>query len=218
MLSHSLHDAALQQLLDAVNACGATSAAGQRLREFLRLHGLLGGAELVELVEKGVIDAPGAHVNAASVDVRLGGEFLFETTPPIGALDVDLATKAEPQFTAIRAGENQPVYACPGEFFLAHTVETLALPDDVSCLFLLRSSCARAGLEHSQAGFGDAGFHGQLTLELKNILQYHRLVLRPGMRIGQLVFLRHADSGERSYRLKGRYGGQTGVQVSKGTA
>ena len=61
-------------------------------------------------------------------------------------------------------------------------------------------------------------FHGQLTLELKNILQHHRLALRPGMRIGQIVFLRHADAGERSYRLKGRYGGQTGVQPSKGVA
>lgn len=203
-----------RDMLELLEVVGPDSLLARQLRGHLGAHGLIGGEELVRLVEGGVIDADPAHINAASVDVRLGQEFLFES----GSGTVDLATKAEPGFDKVVVGEGDPVYVSPGEFFLAHAVETLALPDDVSCLFLLRSSCARAGLEHSQAGFGDAGFHGQLTLELKNILQHHRLALRPGMRIGQILFLRHADAGERSYRLKGRYGGQTGVQVSKGTA
>ena len=204
----------IKDLLELLDLLGHDHSLTKQIASRLGAYSLLGGDQLAALVEQGVIDAPEEHINAASIDVRLGREFLFES----GSGTVDLATKAEPGFDKVVAGEGDPVYVSPGEFFLGHLVEQLALPDDVSCLFLLRSSCARAGLEHSQAGFGDAGFHGQLTLELKNILQHHRLALRPGMRIGQIIFLRHADAGERSYRLKGRYGGQTGVQPSKGVA
>lgn len=183
----------------------------------LAARSLIGGEELARLLEDGVIDADPKHVNAASIDVRLGSEFFFEDDAGFGFLAADLSKK-DPRlaFRRLEARAEDRIDLEPGEFFLAHTRETLALPDDVSCLFLLRSSCARAGLEHSQAGFGDAGFTGQLTLELKNITRHHVLYLRPGMRIGQILFLRHAHAGERSYRHKGRYGGQAGVQVSKG--
>lgn len=205
-----------RDMLELLEVVGPDSLLARQLRGHLGAHGLIGGGELVRLVESGVIDADPAHINAASIDVRLGGEFFFEDDT--GLCSVDLPKKDELAFERLQAAEGEAVFVQPGEFFLTHTVETLALPDDISCLFLLRSSCARAGLEHSQAGFGDAGFHGQLTLEFKNITRYHRMALRPGMRIGQILFLRHADAGERSYRLKGRYGGQTGVQVSKGAA
>jgi len=206
----------IRDALEMLEMLGPDHSLTKQIASRLGAYSLLGGDQLAAMVEQGVIDAPEEHINAASIDVRLGREFLFESNARPGT--VDLSTKAEPAFERVTAGVGEPVYVQPGEFFLGHLVEQLALPDDVSCLFLLRSSCARAGLEHSQAGFGDAGFHGQLTLALKNILQHHRLALRPGMRIGQIVFLRHADAGERSYRLKGRYGGQTGVQPSKGVA
>lgn len=206
----------IKELLEVLDLLGPDHSLLKEVATRMGAHSLLGGKALDRLVEAGAIgDVPPGHINAASIDVRLGREFFFEM-PEGRSAAVDLAEKAELSWERVTAGVGDPVHVNPGEFFLAHLVEPLALPDDVSCLFLLRSSCARAGLEHSQAGFGDAGFHGQLTLELKNITQYHRLILRPGMRIGQIVFFRHADAGERSYRLRGRYGGQTGVQPSKG--
>lgn len=200
----------------------------------LSSKGLLGGRSLEKLVKEGVIrGVPPAHINGASVDVRLGSEFYFESyhfkesysgDPEVGPLGVisptvvDLSAKDEIEWTKIHANPGERIYIQPGQFFLTHTEEMLDLPDDVSSLFLLRSSCARAGLEHSQAGFGDAGFTGQLTLEMKNITEHQTLVLQPGMRIGQILFFRHDHVGDRSYRLKGRYGGQNGVQVSKGAS
>ena len=159
----------IKDLLELLDLLGHDHSLTKQIASRLGAYSLLGGDQLAALVEQGVIDAPEEHINAASIDVRLGREFLFES----GSGTVDLATKAEPGFDKVVAGEGDPVYVSPGEFFLGHLVEQLALPDDVSCLFLLRSSCARAGLEHSQAGFGDAGFHGQLTLELKNLSLIH---------------------------------------------
>ncbi len=51
-----------------------------------------------------------------------------------------------------------------------------------------RSTCARLGLEsHLSAGFGDYGFGGAFTLELSLHLPFP-LLLRAGMRIGQVAF------------------------------
>lgn len=51
-----------------------------------------------------------------------------------------------------------------------------------------RSTLARLGiLTHVSAGFGDVGFKGAFTLEIKNLSPHH-IVLRQGMRIGQVYF------------------------------
>ena len=75
----------------------------------------------------------------------------------------------------------------PGEFILAHTAETITIPDDCSAMVLLRSSAARAGYEHSLAGWCDPGFSGQITLELRNNLRFRHLPVSAGLRLCQLV-------------------------------
>ena len=64
----------------------------------------------------------------------------------------------------------------------------------------------------------DPGWHGsQLTLELHNTLQYHSVLLRPNLRIGQMMFYRcETVPKERSYATVGRYNHQSGVVASKG--
>jgi len=64
----------------------------------------------------------------------------------------------------------------------------------------------------------DAGWHGSsLTLELKNVSRYHKLIIRPGMPIGQMVFFRHKPvRHDQSYAVKGRYNNQKEVTESKG--
>jgi len=64
----------------------------------------------------------------------------------------------------------------------------------------------------------DPGWHNStLTMELRNNLGYTRLLLTPGMRIGQLVFWRGDPvPGVASYRTRGRYNNQSGAQGSKG--
>lgn len=185
---------------------------------------LLGSKELHAMIEAGYIDALHENVNAASIDVRLGHDFWVEMPPPSGGGIVDLSKKEQVKFERYGLGmydntalERRSMVLKPGRFCLAHTVETFNLPDDISGLFILRSSMARNGLEHMQAGWADAGFSdAQLTLELKNELEHHSLLLRPGMRIGQMVFWKHSKSGKDSYALKGSYNGQKLVKLSNG--
>lgn len=67
-----------------------------------------------------------------------------------------------------------------------------------------RSTCGRLGLaSHVTAGFGDYGFKGAFTLELVNHAPY-AILLRPGMRIGQVAFEEVSEPAE-DYR--GAYSG-----------
>jgi len=168
---------------------------------------LLAHKELLQLISDGVISALPENVNAASIDVRLGTQFVVEEGHR--GLMVDLFEKEMP---AMRIVEGDSFVLHPGEFALAHTIERFNLPDDLSCWFTLKSSAARAGLDHSEAGWAEAGFHGaNLTMELRNNLRGHPLKLRAGMKIGQMVFFRHKPAGEGSYKIKGQYNGGLGV-------
>jgi dCTP deaminase len=91
------------------------------------------------------------------------------------------------------------------------------MPDDVCGQFALKSSLARAGFEHLMAGWIDPGFNSSvLTLEIKNARQYHAIPMWPGMRIGQIIFMRMASKPDVSYRDCGRYNSDKTVQESKG--
>jgi dCTP deaminase len=106
----------------------------------------------------------------------------------------------------------------PGEFVLASTREVFNLPDDLACEFKLKSSLARAGLQHAVAGWADPGFHNSvLTLELSNSLRAHWLRLTPGQPIGQLVFFRGEPvPADRSYAARGQYCNDRQTTASKG--
>lgn len=179
---------------------------------------LLAAPELRKFINEGNLDAFIENVNASSVDVTLGNEFQIERWTREQE-PVDLSVKgASIALSTLRIIPEDGHYDLdPGEFVLAHTRETFNLPDTYSGLFILRSSMARNGLDHLQAGWADAGFHGaHLTLELKNETRYHKLRLRPGMRIGQMVFWKHSPAGDNSYAVKGSYNGQQGATRSNG--
>jgi deoxycytidine triphosphate deaminase len=77
------------------------------------------------------------------------------------------------------------------------------------------SSLARLGLTvHLTAGYVDPGWDGVLTLELKNEHAACGILLRPGMRIAQLSFMRLSSPAERPYGSAGinsHYQGSTTV-------
>ena len=171
--------------------------------------------ELHQLLETGVLDgADPANVNAASVDVRLGPIIWREAER---AHVVDLAAKDAPAMERVAMDADGYVMR-PGEFILAQTVEVFNLPDDIAAEFRLKSSGARAGLDQALAVWIDPGFTGSvLTLELRNNNERHPLRLRPGMKIGQIVFWRCEPVPESaSYRTVGQYNGDREAQPSKG--
>jgi len=172
--------------------------------------------QLCDLVFEATLEgADTDQVNAASVDLHLGDTLLVER---YGGVSVDLSKKEKPPMEQAPLGEDGLWWLEPGEFALAETREVFNLPDWIACEFKLKSSLARAGLNHVLAGWADPGFNdATLTLELINALRKNCLGLKPGMKIGQVVFWQ----GERvppdaSYSVRGRYNGQRGATASKG--
>ena len=148
-----------------------------------------------------------AHLNPASLDVTLGDRIMIEVT---GTRELEI--------TGIHNySEEQPYWIKPGEFFLAETREIFNLPDYVAGVFCLKSSRARDGWDHAEAGFCDPSWFGsRLTMELKNSRRLNALPIWPGMRIGQMLFMLISGTPERGYDKTGRYNCDLGVTASKG--
>lgn len=175
---------------------------------------LLTHNELVRLVEDGAIEgvAP-ENINGASIDLTLADGFWTEGTISNNA-EVRLGRKETPRMNH----HTGRLALQPGEFALAATEQVFHLPNDIAGHYMLKSSLARAGLQHLFAGWADPGWHGSvLTLELVNCLRRHTLVLEPGDKCGQMVFWRgKAVPDHASYANRGSYNGDRHAQPSKG--
>lgn len=175
--------------------------------------------ELIRLIEDGVIDADPANVNGASIDVRLGREIKVERSKPdgyFGVVDLRHAKEHGIDFETVDISDGALIM--PGQFFLAHTVETFNLPNTICSDFWLRSSIARCGLNALLSNWCDPGWHGaQLTLELHNVCQHNALFVTEGLKIGKMIFGRvEAVPEDRSYATVGRYNLQSGATESLG--
>jgi dCTP deaminase len=105
------------------------------------------------------------------------------------------------------------IYLYPGDLIIASTVETVHLPHNVAGKVEGKSSRGRIGLSPIVgAGWIDPGFHGQVTLEIVNQNPYCRIVLRPGMKICQMTFLKLDYPAVKPYQ--GRFQNQTGATAS----
>jgi dCTP deaminase len=151
-----------------------------------------------------------ALLNPVSLDVRLGPVLLIERLGRTELVPVDLGQHSEAQ----------PFMMAPGAFCLAETIEAFALPTTICAQFVLKSSRAREGIDHHQAGWCDAGWGLErpsvLTMELKNNRQHAAVPIWYGMKIGQLKFFALSTPPLLSYAVTGRYNGDMGVTASKG--
>lgn len=157
------------------------------------------------------------QVNSASIDIRLGSNILVETVSSDRPLLIDYRQREPLTMKSVNIDGEDGYVLRPGEFILAQSLEIFHLPNNLSCEYKLKSSMARIGLEHLNAGWCDAGWHGSvLTLELINISRYHSIRLRSGDAIGQMVFYEHDPVPEdRSYAARGRYNKDTTVNAIK---
>jgi len=136
-----------------------------------------------EECERGLVDSfDPALINPASLDLRLGNEFIN--------------VKTGNKFVADR------IVIVPGQAMLATTFERVRLPNYVAAQLSLKSTMARDGLDHNLAGWVDPGFDGELTLELHS---HKEVVLHAQQRIAQLVFMGMAEVPEQSYNGKYQY-------------
>ncbi len=186
------------------------------------------------------MDDPDLQIQPASVDLRLGREFLTfdrsniqcihpekgyeveryvnETTLP-GSSRNGQQTLAEFDRDPVEDGEvvQEEFVLHPGDFVLGTTKETVGIPDDLIAHVEGRSSLGRLAIVvHATAGLADPGFRGKITLELSN-LGTAPVALTPDMRIAQLTFTELTSPAERPYGEErgSKYQGQSGPAASR---
>ena len=155
-------------------------------------------------------------VQPSSVDLHVDRYFRVfrnDTTPFI-----DPKQPQEDLTELVEVDDDGSFILHPGEFVLGSTLERVALGPDLVARLEGKSSLGRLGLLiHSTAGFVDAGWDGHLTLELSNVANLP-IAIYPGMKIGQISFLRMTSEASEPYGSKGKrskYQGQRGPTPSR---
>lgn len=180
---------------------------------------LLPDHEIVSAVESGRVGIQPwdpSLVQPASLDLRLGEGFYIRGPEERAELPNGMQLVARAQ----EFRHDGPLDLVPGQFALAHTLETVTLPADIAGRVEGKSSWGRLGLMiHTTAGWVDPGFTGAITLELANV-SAETICLEPGKPIGQLSFMRLTSPAARPYGAPGlgsHYQGQQGATPSRFT-
>jgi dCTP deaminase len=148
-------------------------------------------------------------VQPSSVDVRVDNRFrvFHNARYPF----IDVRRPMDDLTELVEVADDEPFILHPGEFVLGQTLERVRLPDDLVARLEGKSSLGRLGLLiHSTAGFVDAGFEGNLTLELSNVANLP-ITIYHGMPIGQISFMRMDGPVESPYgsrETRSKYQGQ----------
>lgn len=190
-------------------------------------YSLLSRAEIVDRIceedpKKGIVVNPilrASQLQAASVDVRLGAEFLVLKNSKITHLDPSrdewgMNREVQKYTDRYRIMDPSDYFVIhPDDFVLGCTLEYVRLPGDVAARLEGRSSWGRLGVMiHATAGFIDPGYRGHITFELKNVGKIP-VPLYPGVRFGQLSFFQMHMEG--SYEYRGKYQDSFGVVASR---
>lgn len=154
------------------------------------------------------------NIQPSSIDIRLGREYSFFSE------DVDVIDPRADigdMMVSHTLGEGNHYWLKPDDFMLVNTIEEVKLPNYLEGELRGRSSIGRLGVEvHSTAGLIDPGFEGDIVLEISNNTN-KKVMLYPGMRIGQIVFNSMRSGSENPYGEKEdtKYQGQKGAVGSK---
>ena len=180
---------------------------------------VLSDATIARLLAEGSIEIDpydDALLQPSSVDVRV--DRLFRVFHNNRYPFIDVKVEQSELTELVEVDGSHPFVLHPGEFVLGSTLERIRLPDDLVARLEGKSSLGRLGLLiHSTAGFIDPGFDGHVTLELSNVANLP-ITLYPGMKIGQISFLRMTTPADSPYGTAGlgsKYQGQRGPTPSR---
>ena len=150
-------------------------------------------------------------IDPASIDVRLGNEFIIMKKESFAVLDIrrqkELATQIERYQEHVRLNYREEFVLHPNQLIIGSTLEYVCLPSRLMCYVVGKSTWGRMGLVIATATKVDPGFKGCITLEMINQGEVP-VILYPGIPIAQLVF--HETTGEAKY--EGGYNCATGPQ------
>jgi dCTP deaminase len=196
---------------------------------------ILSDRDIKRQIEQGRIKVDPApdfstQLGSTGLDFRLSSKFRVFKPTSIPYIDPQDNSTLEMHTTVIDVSEEddkQPLLPHlpdgprafvihPGEFVLGVTVESIELPDDIAGRLEGRSSLGRLGIVvHSTAGHFDAGWSGNIVLEISN-LGVIPVLLYPGMRFCQMVFETLTSPAEVLYKEKkaNKYAGQSDPKSS----
>lgn len=132
-----------------------------------------------------------SQVGPASIDIRLGNEFIVTRRGNLPYLDpgdpsVGLKEKSRNEYKH-HVTKHDRFFLHPQELVLAATLEYFRIPSNLAGYVTSRSSWGRAGLVIATAVAVHPGFTGTVTLELVNLGEVP-LVLYPGLSVAQFIF------------------------------
>ncbi len=145
-------------------------------------------------------------VRENGVDLRIGDQIarFIKLAEPV---DVDKPEEIKNAYVVTHGNE---FIIAPHEHVLLTTLEYVKMPDDLVGFVNLRSTFARLGLIIPPTGI-DAGFEGQITIEL--VGSEFPVRLRTGTRFIHVIFAKTSSPVEKPYH--GKYHGQTGVTLPR---
>lgn len=153
------------------------------------------------------------QVGAASIDLRLGHEFIVLRRSSVEGIDptkkIKLQRNVHRTQDRVRISLHKELIIHPGQLVLGSTIEYLSMPQKLFASIEGRSSWGRLGLIIATASSIAPGFQGCITLEMVNAGEVP-LSLYPGVRIAQLI-LHHTDG---TARYAGKYQCSTGPQFT----
>lgn len=143
-------------------------------------------------------------------DIRIADEFRI-FTPATGQLTV-----IDPKAIDERALVPYKGDVCvipPNSFALARTVETLAVPDNILCICLGKSTYARIGVLVNTTPF-EPEWQGQVTIEISNTTPLPvKIYANEG--IGQVLFLEGERPDITYADRQGKYQNQVGITLPR---
>ncbi len=161
------------------------------------------------------------QLGAATIDLRLGTEFIEIERQREGTLDPVLArgalARAARQEETVTVPWGEGIVLHPGQFLLGATLEFVHLPPTIAGQVLSRSSWGRVGLMVATAVALQPGWTGMVTLELANEGSVP-IRLYPGLRVAQLLLWEAEKATEYAYDRRPeqhKYNRPMGPQSSK---
>lgn len=139
-----------------------------------------------------------SQIGPASVDLTLSNEF-WRFRRGLGMVDLENHhNHVAERFTA------EKITLVSGEMLLGKTVERITLAPDIAARIEGRSTFARMGVAmHVTSGFIQPGSDNHQVLEMVNFAPFS-IVLRPGMRVCQVIFERLESATSKPYAKYGK--------------
>jgi dCTP deaminase len=159
---------------------------------------------------------PAVQIGPASIDLRLGSDFLLTRRAEGAGIDPASANQRAiedtQELTTVPLGK--PFWLHPQQFALGATLEFIRMPRHLGAYVVGRSSWGRIGLIVATAIMVQPGYHGSLTLELVNEGE-GPIALYPGLRVAQLTVHRLGEATAHPYQAHAKYVSPIGPEPPK---